>query len=55
VVIRQEGKAVYAQLNMDAAVLLSAAANSGRFNFKRGSGDPLLNWMSQKIKDIRIR
>jgi len=39
VVIRQEGKAVYAQLNMDAGVLLSAAANSGRFNdFKCGSG-----------------
>ena len=42
VVIRQEGEAVYAQLNMDAAVLLSAAANSGKFNdFKCGSGGVL--------------
>jgi hypothetical protein len=42
VVIRQEGKAVYAQLTMHAAALLSAAANSGRFNdFKCGSGGTL--------------
>ena len=56
VVIRQEGTAVYAQLNMDAAVLLSAAANSGRFNdFKCGSEGPLLRWKSLKSKDIRLR
>jgi hypothetical protein len=42
VVIRQEGKAVYAQLTVHAAALLSAAASSGRCNdFKCGSGGTL--------------
>ena len=48
VVIRQKGKAVYAQLNMDAGGLLSAAANSGRFNgFKCGSGGRLCNLLAR--------